>query len=199
MLNIYFKKIREEAIIPEKASLGSVGWDLYSPTFFVLHANERRTVMTGIQCKSEFIDPIFSNIFDFWAEFKGCSGNAHKKGIEILGGCIDPDFRGDMGVILLNTSDNDVTFNRGDKLAQAVFVPHAKNETSFVVDTLDETERGEKGFGHSGIAGEVNIVSPDGKPVVIGDFTINPESTVAGDIFAVPDSAGSCTSGLTLS
>ena len=186
MLNIYFKKIRDEAIIPQKSTSGSVGWDLYSPTFFVLHANERRTVMTGIQCKSEFIDPIFSNIFDFWAELKGCSGNAHKKGIEILGGCIDTDFRGDMGVILLNTSDNDVTFNRGDKLAQAVFVPHAKNEKSFVVETLDNTERGEKGFGHSGIAGEVQQNQVE-------------ECVLVGDIHFNTDTAGTCTAPITIS
>ena len=186
MLNIYFKKIRDEAIIPQKSTPGSVGWDLYSPTFFVLHANERRTVMTGIQCKSEFIDPIFSNIFDFWAELKGCSGNAHKKGIEILGGCIDTDFRGDMGVILLNTSDNDVTFNRGDKLAQAVFVPHAKNEKSFVVDTLDDTERGEKGFGHSGIAGEVQQNQVE-------------ECVLVGDIHFNTDTAGTCIAPITIS
>ena len=127
-----------------------LGWDLYSPNFFILHAKERKTVMTGIQCKTEFTHPVLSEVFDFWAEFKGCSGNAHKKGIEILRGCIDPDFRGgDMGVILLNTSDEDITF-KGDKLAQAVFVPHAKNEVMYEVNDLDETERGEKGFGHSG-------------------------------------------------
>jgi dUTP pyrophosphatase len=186
MLNIYFKKAREEAIIPQKSTSGSVGWDLYSPNFFILRAKERKTVMTGIQCKTEFTHPILSEVFDFWAEFKGCSGNAHKKGIEILGGCIDPDFRGDMGVILLNTSDEDIPFNKGDKLAQAVFVPHAKNEVMYEVNDLDETERGEKGFGHSGIAGEaktseneyfyidgIKIITDDDTDSKIGVATIS--------------------------
>ena len=156
MLNIYFVKTREEATIPAKGSNQAVGYDLYSPNDFVLKAGQRITMLTGIKCKTEFIHPLLSEVFDVWAEFKGCSGNAHKKGIEILGGVIDPDFRGDMGVILLNTSNEDIHFSRGDKLAQAVFIPHIKNETVFIVDSLDNTERGEKGFGSTGIAGSAS-------------------------------------------
>lgn len=152
MLNIFFKKVKEEAIIPKKGIVGSAGWDLFTLVGFTLHPNERKTIMIGIAGKAKIINN-FAEEFDYWVEFKGCSGNAHKHGLEILGGVIDENFRGEWGVILLNTGDHNITFNIGDKLAQAIFIPHFKVENIFLVTELDDTTRGKNGFGSTGIAG----------------------------------------------
>lgn len=80
------------------------------------------------------------------------SGLALKKGITVLNtpGTIDASFRGEIGVIIINHSNDTFTINPGDRIAQAVFskVEHVELEE---VNELDETERGEGGFGHTGI------------------------------------------------
>ncbi len=151
MLKIYFKKLKPEAIIPKKGMDGAVGYDILNMVHQTLKPGERRTIMTGIAGRA-LLD--VESDFDFWAEFKGCSGNSHKHGLEILGGVIDPNYTGEWGVICLNTGDHEIVFGRGDKLAQAVFVPHYKNDEVFEVEDLGETVRGEKGFGSTGVAGE---------------------------------------------
>ena len=80
------------------------------------------------------------------------SGLALKHGITVLNspGTIDSDYRGPVGVILVNLGENTYTVNRGDRIAQAVLSavePVAMKETA----SLTETERGEGGFGHTGI------------------------------------------------
>jgi dUTP pyrophosphatase len=81
------------------------------------------------------------------------SGLAFKNGITVLNtpGTIDADYRGEIGVILVNLSADDFTINDGDRIAQLVI---AKYETAIweEVENLDETERGEGGFGSSGVS-----------------------------------------------
>jgi dUTP pyrophosphatase len=75
-----------------------------------------------------------------------------KKGISVLNspGTIDADYRGEIGVILINLSDSDFEINSGDRIAQMVI---AKHETISwkIVDKLDESKRGDKGFGSTGV------------------------------------------------
>lgn len=80
------------------------------------------------------------------------SGLALKQGVTVLNapGVIDADFRGDIGVILINLSDRDFTINPGDKIAQLVVTSYEKINFHLVND-LGHTERGDQGFGHSGI------------------------------------------------
>jgi dUTP pyrophosphatase len=77
---------------------------------------------------------------------------ALKKGISVLNspGTIDADYRGEIGVILINLSDSDFEINSGDRIAQMVI---AKHETISwkIVDKLDESKRGDKGFGSTGV------------------------------------------------
>ena len=79
------------------------------------------------------------------------SGLALKHGITVLNtpGTVDADYRGDIGVILINLSNEDYIVNPSERIAQLVLneVPQMK---LIKVDTLDETERGEDGFGHTG-------------------------------------------------
>ncbi len=85
------------------------------------------------------------------AQVRPRSGLALKKGIGLLNspGTIDADYRGEVGVILVNLSDEAFTVNDGDRIAQLVVARHETVEW-LPVETLDETERGSGGFGHTG-------------------------------------------------
>ena len=85
------------------------------------------------------------------AQIRPRSGLAIKNGITILNtpGTIDPDYTGDVGVILVNLSNEDFVVQPGDRIAQMVINKFEQAEFE-VVEKLDETERGEGGFGHTG-------------------------------------------------
>lgn len=79
------------------------------------------------------------------------SGLALRYGITLLNspGTIDADYRGEIGVILINLSDDTFVINPGERICQMVVAAHARVEWS-VTDALSDTERGDGGFGHSG-------------------------------------------------
>lgn len=86
------------------------------------------------------------------AQVRPRSGLALKHGITVLNtpGTIDADYRGEVGVILVNLSNEEFTINPGERIAQMVIAEHAQ-AIFMPTDSLDETERGEGGFGHSGV------------------------------------------------
>ncbi len=86
------------------------------------------------------------------AQVRPRSGLAIKKGITVLNspGTIDADYRGEVCVILVNLSSDDFVINDGERIAQMVIARHEQVEWK-CVETLDETERGTGGFGHSGV------------------------------------------------
>ncbi len=79
------------------------------------------------------------------------SGLALKNGVTVLNtpGTIDADYRGDVGVILINLGSEPFVVNDGERIAQMVIAKHEQPEL-LEVEVLDETERGEGGFGHTG-------------------------------------------------
>ena len=79
------------------------------------------------------------------------SGLAFKHGVTVINspGTIDADYRGEIGVLLVNLGSEDFVVNDGERIAQMVVARHEKVEFT-LVETLDETERGEGGFGHTG-------------------------------------------------
>ena len=85
------------------------------------------------------------------AQVRPRSGLALKKGITVLNspGTIDADYRGEIGVILINLSTEDFTINDGDRIAQMIIAKYETAEFN-VVEQLDETERGDGGYGHTG-------------------------------------------------
>lgn len=85
------------------------------------------------------------------AQVRPRSGLALKSGITVLNtpGTIDADYRGEVCVILINLSDQPFTINDGDRIAQMVIARHEQPDI-IEVETLDETERGAGGFGHTG-------------------------------------------------
>jgi dUTP pyrophosphatase len=104
---------------------------------------ERRLIPTGLHIAL----PV-----GFEAQVRPRSGLALKKGITVLNtpGTIDADYRGEIGVVLINLSQEDFIVNDGERIAQMVIARHEKAD--FIeVEVLDETERGEGGYGHTGV------------------------------------------------
>jgi len=124
----------------------SAGMDLYANIDepITLNPLERTLVKTGL---------FISLPKGYEAQIRPRSGLAFKNGITVLNtpGTIDADYRGEIGVILVNLSSQDFTINDGDRIAQMVI---AKHETAIweEVENLDETNRGEGGFGSSGVS-----------------------------------------------
>ena len=85
-------------------------------------------------------------------QIRGRSGNARKNWVQVFNspGTIDSDYRGEVGAILYNASDKDFEVNPGDRIAQAIIAPVIKAEW-YLTDKLSETDRGEGGFGSTGV------------------------------------------------
>ncbi len=130
--------------LPNYETIASAGMDLRASLSEsrILKPLERSIVGTGL-----FIElPI-----GFEAQVRPRSGLAAKKGITVLNapGTIDADYRGEIGVILVNLSDEDFVVNNGERIAQLVIAKHERAEW-MEVDQLSETSRGEGGFGSTG-------------------------------------------------
>lgn len=131
--------------LPAYATELSAGMDLRANIDepIVLKPMERRLVPTGLHIAL----PV-----GYEAQVRPRSGLALKKGITVLNapGTVDADYRGDVGVILINLSDEPFIIEDGERIAQMVIACHEHAE--FIpVDVLDETERGEGGYGHTGV------------------------------------------------
>ncbi len=87
----------------------------------------------------------------FEAQVRPRSGLAHKHGISVLNtpGTIDADYRGEIKVILINLSNQEYTIKNGDRIAQMIISKHERAELE-ATDNLNNTKRGEGGFGHTG-------------------------------------------------
>jgi dUTP pyrophosphatase len=127
------------AKLPTKAYY-SAGYDLYSPVDVALPALNRSIISLGIATEMPY--GYFGKIMDR-------SGLAAKQGLTVLGGVIDNDYRGEWKVVLLNTTQFQMTVKAGDRIAQVVFLPYGHFEVN-EVECLTDTERGEDGFGSTG-------------------------------------------------
>jgi len=142
--NLKIKKISKDAIIPNYAHEGDAGLDLYSIKELVLNPGERGLVHTGIQIELPK---------NTEAQIRPRSGLALKHGITTLNspGTIDEGYRGEIGVILINHSNEIFKVEAGMKIAQMVIKPVLKVEITEVKELSNDTERSEKGFGSSGL------------------------------------------------
>lgn len=139
------KKVRENAIIPKRATAGSAGLDLCAciDEPLTVKAGERAVIPSGIAIaleSSEVVALVFAR-----------SGLAIKHGISLSNsvGVIDSDYRGEICVGIINISREDYTVNPGERIAQLVLTPVIPAEP-VEVESLDETERGAGGFGSTG-------------------------------------------------
>ena len=139
------EKIGREIPFPHFATGGAACMDLCAcmDESITLNAGERHLVPTGIAIalpSAEYVALVFAR-----------SGLGIKKGVCLSNGVgvIDSDYRGEIGVGLVNLGDAPYTVQPGDRIAQLMVVPVVQ-PTLTVVDTLDETERGAGGFGSTG-------------------------------------------------
>lgn len=144
MFDIKVKKLKPNAIVPTRGSAGAVGHDLYSVEDVVVPAKGRAIVATGIALGMPDETSMYCRIAPR-------SGLAAKHGICVGAGVVDPDFTGEVKVIMFNTSSDDFIVCPGDRIAQMIF-ERVYIPNSFVcVDELNETCRGDKGFGSTGV------------------------------------------------
>ncbi|MBA4745376.1 MAG: dUTP diphosphatase [Muricauda sp.] len=130
--------------LPHYETLASAGMDLRADieSPITLKPLERAIVPTGL-----FMElPV-----GYEAQVRPRSGLAAKKGVTVLNapGTIDADYRGNVGVILVNLSNEDFTIENGERIAQLVIAKHERAEWE-EVETLSDTDRGEGGFGSTG-------------------------------------------------
>lgn len=134
--------------LPEYKTLLSAGMDLYAniEDEVILKPLQRRLIPTGL-----FIELPEG----YEAQIRPRSGLCIKHGITVLNspGTIDADYRGEIGIIVINLSENDYVIHDGERICQMVIKKHERIDWE-IVEELNNTERGEGGFGHTGIKKE---------------------------------------------
>ena len=131
--------------LPKYETVFSAGMDLRAnlEESIIIKPLQRLVVKTGL---------FISLQQGYEAQIRPRSGLALKKGVTVLNspGTIDADYRGEIGVILINLSDSDFEINTGDRIAQMIIAKHETIEWE-AVDKLDDSVRGDKGFGSTGV------------------------------------------------
>ncbi|MDF9825994.1 dUTP pyrophosphatase [Ereboglobus sp. PH5-5] len=137
---IQFKKLSPEARIPSRANPTDAGLDLYSIEDFSIEPGKRALAKTGLAVAVP--EGHYGRVADR-------SGNAWKLGVHCLAGVVDEAYRGELGVVLLNTSQEPVLFKKGDRIAQFI-IEKCAYPTPVEAGELDDTSRGAGGFGSTG-------------------------------------------------
>ena len=131
--------------MPEYKTEGAAGMDLkaFLDKPVTIMPGERKLIPTGLYLEIEQ---------GYEVQIRARSGLALKKGICLANGIgtIDSDYRGEVGVILMNAGDEAFAVNDGDRIAQMVVLKYEKAEI-IRADELSETDRGSGGFGHTGV------------------------------------------------
>ena len=140
---VLFTKLTPEAQIPEQATPGASGFDLVAISEATMLPGARALIRTGLS---------ISMPRGLEGQIRPRSGLALKKGVTVLNapGTIDSDYRGEVGVILVNLGQVPVTILPGDRIAQIVFARVSTPVTTLSPE-LDKTERGSGGFGSTGL------------------------------------------------
>jgi dUTP pyrophosphatase len=143
IINPSFKLLTPTAKLPKKAEPGSAGFDLFADEEVCLQPGEFRTISLGFAAELPF---------DMEGQIRPRSGMAAKFGITVLNapGTIDSSFRATWKVLLINHSKSNYHVKVGDRIAQVVFA-YVANPRIIQVTELSDTERGEGGFGSTGV------------------------------------------------
>lgn len=131
--------------LPSYATEGAAGMDLFAAVEepITLSSGERRLIPTGLRLAIPE---------GFEGQVRARSGNALRRGLAMVNapGTIDSDYRGEIGVILINLGQEPQTIERGERIAQLVIAPIVRAMLE-QVDSLEDTPRGAGGFGHTGL------------------------------------------------
>lgn len=136
------QKLSENAILPTRGSPFSAGFDLSAAAPTVIKAGGKGVVSTdlSIACPE-----------GTYARIAPRSGLAVKKFIDVGAGVVDADYRGAVGVVLFNFGEEDFVVEKGDRIAQLILEKVSMVE-AVEVETLSDTQRGEGGFGSTGVS-----------------------------------------------
>ncbi len=142
MVNV--KKLRNDAIIPTQGSQYAAGYDLYAAIDTPITIKSEETVKIGTGLAFELPEGFFAGIF-------ARSGLATKQGLRPANcvGVVDCDYRGEVIVAIHNDSNRNTVIAPGDRIAQMILLPYQSMEFT-EVNNLNETDRGDGGFGSSG-------------------------------------------------
>jgi len=140
-MELKVKKLLKEAKLPVRKREGDAGLDLYSVEDVNLNPGEWKAIPTGIAVE---IPKGYVGLI------KDRSGLALKYALHCLAGVIDENYRGEIKVVVINLGREKVFIQKGTRIAQLLLVPYLKVEP-IEVEELSDTERGEKGFGSSGV------------------------------------------------
>ena len=135
-----FTKTHDLAQLPKKNHQDDAGWDLFSVEKTLIPTKSRAVVPVGL--KLAYLEP------GYWIRISSRSGLSFKYGITAHPGVVDNGYRGDLGVLLYNNSDTDYIVDVGDRVAQLIL--HFNIDIEAGWGEVQDTERGEKGFGSSG-------------------------------------------------
>ena len=142
-MTLSFRRIHPDAVMPAYAHASDAGMDVRSVRELVIPPGGRALVPTGL---------VFNLPAGYEAQVRPRSGLALKAGVTVLNspGTIDAGYRGEIGVILANFGQDDFKVNVGDRIAQLVIMG-VESPAFELVEVLDDTERGEGGYGHTGV------------------------------------------------
>lgn len=143
-MKVSIKKLSPEAVLPTRGSLQAAGYDLYANNDAVIEVAPHTTVKVGTGVAMAIPDGYFGGIF-------ARSGLATKRGLRPANcvGVVDSDYRGEIIVAVHNDTDEVQTIDIKERIGQIVVLPYLSVEFD-EVEELDETERGEGGFGSTG-------------------------------------------------
>jgi dUTP pyrophosphatase len=140
MESLSFKKLDADAVLPTRGSPSAAGLDLYSIEAVSLNRGERRLIRTGLAVAIPE---------GFYGRVAPRSGLAAQKGIDVLAGVIDADYRGEIGCLLYNAGEETVHLPAQSKICQLIIEKIITPEAVWV-ESLSDTSRGGGGFGSTG-------------------------------------------------
>ncbi|MDP2749274.1 MAG: dUTP diphosphatase [Nanoarchaeota archaeon] len=139
-MKVKIQKSRPDAIIPKYSHVGDAGFDLYACEDIVLNSFERALVPTGIRLAIPE-----GHVGLIWDK----SGLASKNGLKTMGGVVDSGYRGEIGILVKNLGKDPIQIKKQTKVAQMLIQPIVR--VDFEETDLDDTARGERGFGSTGL------------------------------------------------
>ena len=138
--SLRFKKLDPDAVLPTRGSPSAAGLDLYSIEAVSLNRGERRLVRTGLAVAIPE---------GFYGRVAPRSGLAAQKGIDVLAGVIDADYRGEIGCLLINAGEETIHLPAQTKICQLI-IEKIITPDAVWVESLSDTSRGGGGFGSTG-------------------------------------------------
>lgn len=140
-MKLLVKKLDKQAKLPQYAHSSDAGLDFFSNEEFLLKPNERHLFATGLQIAipNDYVGLIWDK-----------SGLATKNGLKTMAGVIDSGYRGEIQILLINLGTDDIKIEKYSKIAQMII---QKKESISILETdnLDNTDRGDNGFGSTGL------------------------------------------------